>query len=403
MKLFDPQRSADAPLPKPRSGPGAAASASFDIARARSESTARFHARPRTLPRPRVGFLTPSLHLGGAEIWIATLMAYLDRERLEIAGVATTTGGLNDSQMVAACIPNAPVFAGPDAVGRLKTSCDAIVAWGVCDLADRVAGFGGSVVLVAHGSCDGTRSLLGAALAGATHLAAVSETSASAFPSDLTLGRDITIIHNGVDPRRCISQVSRTAVRHRWGVRAHEVAIGHVGRLSPEKNPLAVARAVAQLGDPFRAVYVGDSRWHNHILAQIRQLCPNAVIEPPAFHVGDVLNSLDCFLLASPHEGFSLALAEAWYCGVPTVVTAAGALAELEAAHGQLALRVPFDPSAEQLAEAVRRAVCPTNWGLVERTASLVRQRFTADIMGRKWTEYLLAILTGAVFRSALS
>ena len=98
-------------------------------------------------------------------------------------------------------------------------------------------------------------------------------------------------------------------------------------------------------------------------------------------------------MLASRSEGFSLALCEAWMCGVPTVATPVGAVPELKEQFGRLTVPVPIDPSEAELARAVRRAVSPENRVVVDHAQMVAQKHFTAEAMGRRWTDYVLKML----------
>ena len=111
--------------------------------------------------------------------------------------------------------------------------------------------------------------------------------------------------------------------------------------------------------------------------------------------MGDVYNALDCFVLASPHEAFSLALAEAWYCGIPTVSTPVGAVPELEKLHEQLTVRVPVRPSGEQLADAVREAMSDANRPVIQRAQKAVAEHYTVEKMGARWSQYIVDLVQG--------
>jgi len=325
--------------------------------------------------RPRVGFVTPNLVLGGAERWILNLLRFSDRERIALAGVALVAL-LNDAPAdLAMCLEaseSAPVFAGPDrtAVARsgevsrqspedrpqhapgdgarespdsppvirfcsvqealavLCNRCDAIVAWG-CDHFNRLMAdrrFAGKLVIVAHGSGPSTAQMLAASKAAAHYLVGVSRASAAAFRDPRA-----TVIHNGADPTRCAVTVSRDKVRRQWGAADGEILIGYVGRFSWEKNPLAAAQAAREMGQGYRAVYIGGGVHEDEVKMKVRELAPESIFVPPVEQIGDALNALEVFMLASPSEGFSLALTEAWLCGVPAVATRVGAVPELEA------------------------------------------------------------------------
>ena len=154
--------------------------------------------------------------------------------------------------------------------------------------------------------------------------------------------------------------------------------------MSVEKNPLAAAQAVQMLGSPYRAVLIGGGPGTDFYLAQARRMVPDLVYQPAVEDVGDMYRALDCFVLASQFEGFSLALAEAWYCGCPTVATPVGAT-ELADMHGRLYVRVPVGCTPRELARAVRAALSPENRPTVAHAAEVVATHYTAAAMCRRW------------------
>ena len=106
----------------------------------------------------------------------------------------------------------------------------------------------------------------------------------------------------------------------------------------------------------------------------------------------DALAALDCFVLASPAEGNSLALLEAWAAGVPTVTTPVGAVPELERRHGPMSVSVPLQPNPHDLAAGVLAAIAPENRPTVENARAVVRGHYTAQQMGAAWSRYLVRI-----------
>lgn len=137
-----------------------------------------------------------------------------------------------------------------------------------------------------------------------------------------------------------------------------------MGRQSPEKNPLAPAKAVwaARNRRPaWHAVYYGPGPAGRGPCPETHAWCEEHIpgryrMYPPETHIGDILQGFDCLVLASHREAFSLTLIEAWLAGTPVVATPVGSVEELEAKFGRLVFRVPVDPSPEQLAEAVAQA-----------------------------------------------
>jgi len=240
-------------------------------------------------------------------------------------------------------------------------------------------------VLVSHGAGHWTETILRTSKDAADRLVGVSAVAAEAFQ---TLG--VNVIHNGADGERCQVTQPRHALRQEWGVTAGEKLIGYLGRFSWEKNPLAAALAVRELGEPFRAVYLGGGWKEKEVKAAVCEVAPDAIFLPPREDIGNVLNALDVLVLASPSEGFSLSLTEAWLCGLPAVATRVGAVPELEAIHGQLVTPVPVRPSASQLAAAVRQALSVENQTVVERAKRVAWANYTAKAMGDRWTKFLI-------------
>ena len=272
--------------------------------------------------------------------------------------------------------------------------------WGLPNLAmlRQFVHKGGRVIVVGHGHCEWTMRCLSACSPYVTDWTAVSRHATMSFPDPTR----VKVLHNGIDTDRCRPTRTRDEVRVEWGARPDEIMVGYVGRLSAEKNPLAVVDAAEALGPPYRAVLVGGGPGTDWFVGEARKRLPNTIHQPPVEQVGDVYRALDCFILASPSEGFSLALAEAWYCGCPTVATPVGAT-ELTEEHGPLAVEVPINPTADQLAEAVRGAISPENRPVVERAAQVVATHYTATAMCRRWREYLTTPLNPIVGRRFVS
>lgn len=364
--------------------------------------------QPSTDGRPlRVGFVFPGIHMGGATQWLRSLLEHGTSDgtgacRLAWSGVALTRHDKQDQVLATDIAKRAMIvgdrmldFAGAvkldtaaDAVQFVAAESDVLVCWCREPLADLLGDFKGPVVLLSHGSCPWTEELIRAQELRATHFAAVSLAAAQVFRGDA----EVTILHNGAEPSRCKPRHKRATVRKEWGLRRGEIAIAHVGRFSWDKNPLAVANAVAQLGRPYRAVYVG-SGWREY---DVKEAVKNAVHEPifagECEHVGDALAAADCFVLATPHEGFSLSLIEAWMAGTPVVATRVGAVPEIEERFGSLVVPVPVCPTPAELAAAVKLAISGRNKSRIARARKVAAEHFTAQAMGRRWCDWLSKI-----------
>ena len=338
-------------------------------------------------PRIRVGLLTPTLLFGGAERWVAALAAGLDPDRFDVLGVAVRDAGKLFPPIADKVRRRCPILEGESSFPALAEKCDLLIAWGLPNLA-MLAGFGGRVVYVGHGHCEWSVQCVRSCAAFVTDWAAVSQHAADSFPDPAR----VAVLHNGIDTDRCVPRHSREAMRAAWGVEPDEILVGYVGRMSAEKNPLAAVEAVAALGRPFRAVLVGDGPGRKSFVEKARSLVPDTVCQLAVENVGDVYRALDCFVLASRFEGFSLALAEAWYCSCPAVATPVGAT-ELGRQHGRLYVRVSVGCGARELARAVRLAIAPENRPTVACAARVVATHYTAEAMCRRWESYLESLV----------
>lgn len=333
--------------------------------------------------KPRVALFSPGLRMGGAERWIVDLAKHLDRDRVHVAGIGVRHWDC-DGPLLAKATQTTVVMMGEEACQQLARSADALILWGTGNLP---TGSPEHSVYVSHGAGACAKQWAPLIAAKRVKLAAVSRWAAQIFPT----GSNVAIIHNGVDRERLEPKLGREKTRAKWGLKPSEIAVGYVGRFSYEKNPAAAASAVQKLGRPYRAVYVGDG------IPQVRNFLkrfkPEPIFIPRTEQIGDVYAALDCFVLASRSEGFSLALTEAWMCGVPTVTTPVGAMPELEEQFGKLSVSVPIEPCEKQLAEAVKQAVSNENRLVVEHAQMVARKHFTAQAMGRRWTDYVLKML----------
>jgi glycosyltransferase involved in cell wall biosynthesis len=359
----------------------------------------------------RIALLTPTLLMGGAERWLISLARCCDRRRIEWTGTALSHGAAVHPDLCREMSAYMPVYAGPEAapledsirrcpsartaLQTVLTDADVLITWGLPNLGDLVRGYTRPVVLVSHGGGEWARWTVRSSEAAATHLVAVSETARLAFSPEYH--DRVAILHNGIDVQRCTPTIPRQQMRAVCGFADHHRLIGYVGRYSPEKNPTAAACVAHHLGGNYRAVYAGSGWQEAEVRRRVQQIAGSrACFIPMDRQVGNALSALDVFVLASPAEGFSLALAEAWYCGVPVVATRVGAVPELEAFHGPLVSPVEIHPSPEALAQAVEYALTPAfRSDVVPRACEAVAQHYTSAVMGQCWTDYLCAICGG--------
>ena len=365
----------------------------------------------------QVAFLTPTMGLGGAERWIVSLCrAWANRKRVDVRAVSLTAGAQTwepfcvdleamgvpvlgsrtlheDGPNAARAIARLPGAA--DALRAATQGVDVLIHWGVPFAADliRLAGYRGPSISVSHGSGQWTLDMTTQAASGSSHFAAVSVPSMRAQPQHV---QDRTeVLWNGVDLDRVSVITPRDKMRSQWGVEGDDIVIGYVGRLSDEKNPMAIADAWRGLrgeldGKRVVPVWIGDGWQAAKYHALIRETVGDAGrIVPATNDVGSVLNALDVYVLASPGEGFSLGLMEAWAAGRPTVATPVGAVPELETQFGAMVCGVPVSPSPAELARAVEQAVSTEGAEIARNAQHVSLEHLTLTAMGERWATYL--------------
>ena len=355
----------------------------------------------------RVAFVAPSLQLGGAERWMVSLAMNTNPSEIQWVGTALRAPHRVSLSLVgelARCMPVLGIT--PPGRGQLLPWIQpgteaAVFAW-LADNADCVIawGPGGSVgptppervIFVAHGARASTCRTALAARPYCDNYVAVSATSRAALPAEIQ--ERTTVIHNGIDEDRCRVTLSRQVVRQQLNLPEKAVLVGHVGRIDPDKSPVALARTVARLPRAYHAVYCGSGRGQQEIQRKVRKMLGGrAHFCGERADVGNVMNALDVVVLASPSEGFGLALVEAWYAGVPTVSTRVGIVAAL-ASEPPVAVTVPVRPHSATLAKAIKRALTAGSKAqLLPRASALARERFTARQMAVNWTSYLQRLL----------
>lgn len=183
----------------------------------------------------------------------------------------------------------------------------------------------------------------------------------AAVTSHAAVGYDtnrFVVIPNGFDTSTFSRDLqSRHALRQAWGIAEHELAIGMVARLDPQKdhgNFVATAAIVAKELPSTRFVLVGRGVTQSALLSrQISEagLLQRFVLEEQHRDVPRVMNALDIFCLSSRTEGFPNVLGEAMACETPSVTTDAGDARNL-IGNDMLVARVE-DPS--ELAQCILR------------------------------------------------
>lgn len=182
------------------------------------------------------------------------------------------------------------------------------------------------------------------------------------------------------------SGLDREEARETLGLPSEMPIVGWVGRLSPEKGPDVLLRAMGLIGRRrARISYLGDGPARIALEAQERQMVANESLESDQvrFHgivpdAGRLLRAFDVLVLSSRTEGTPIILFEAMDAEVPVVTTRVGGVPDV--VTDQEAILVPSE-DPEALARAIRRVLDnPTEAGRrAQRAARKLRQEFTPE------------------------
>jgi glycosyltransferase involved in cell wall biosynthesis len=204
----------------------------------------------------------------------------------------------------------------------------------------------------------------------------------------------IEVIHNAIRPGWGAER--RPELRDALGIPAQRKLILIVGRLSREKDHLALLEAVAALAghDPHLLI-VGEGPERARIEARAAALAlgGRVTLTGQAPSAEPYYGIADLAVLSSRSEGSPNALLEAMAAGVPAVATNVGGIPEI-VTHGEHALLVPPGDSAA-LAAAMDRVL-----GDPDLAAGLAR-RARKHVLARHTPEARIAALA-AIYRRLL-
>lgn len=200
------------------------------------------------------------------------------------------------------------------------------------------------------------------------------------------------VIPNGFELDRFQpSPETRARLRQSLELPDDAVAVGMVGRYHPQKdhaNFLRMAEIVSRRAPQVRFVLVGrgvdEQNAHLVRLSREHGLEGRVRFLGERSDVSEILSALDVFCLSSQNEGFPNVVGEAMSCGVPCVVTDAGAAGEVV---GDTGIVVPRRDH-ESLARGVLSMLEMPSSGrsaLGERARARIQQHFALDTIVKKY------------------
>lgn len=329
--------------------------------------------------RPLVVHVITRLELGGAQQNTLDTCRRLDRARFRVALLAGP-GGVLDAE--ARAVPDLTFETVPNLVREVSPRRDrAAFRWLRGRFAELAAG-GGPLIVHTHSSKAGIVGRLAARAAGAARIvhtihgfghpafqnplaralavalerraARVTDRFIAVSQANIEEGRalglfaraPVELIRSGFDLDRFRQPgVTRAEARARLGLPAVGPIVGSIACLKPQKAPLDLVRAAAQVRAAVpdcRFVVAGDGEQRPEVEREIARLRLGDAFALLGWRddVPQILAALDAFLLTSRWEGLPRSLVQAMAAGVPVVATAADGTRDV-VADGRTGFLVP--------------------------------------------------------------
>jgi glycosyltransferase involved in cell wall biosynthesis len=193
----------------------------------------------------------------------------------------------------------------------------------------------------------------------------------------------VHLVPNALARREAL--LDRAAARAELGLAPEATVIGWIGRLSLEKGPDVLLRAVPDLGDPgWQVSMIGEGPLRSLLRQTSDQL---GIAERVRWHglVPDAARcyaAFDCVVLSSRTEGTPIVLLEAMAGGIPVVATRVGGVPDVMR-EDEGFLVPPEAPAA--LAAAVRSVL--TDRGAAASRAARAAARIARDYAPGPWLD----------------
>lgn len=204
-------------------------------------------------------------------------------------------------------------------------------------------------------------------------------------------------VYNGIDLDHFThsdTADSRAWIQEQYDISASDVVLGNVARFRSEKRQEDIVQAVSILresGYPIKALLVGDgprSRVIEHYI-ESKALQNHVFLTGLQNDVRPYLRAMDCFVISSHQETFSMAALEAMAAGKPLIMTDVGGAAEMLDHDVNGFLYPPGD--VEALVENVKKLI---DRELIEsmgnNSKTTVTEKFTLTKMVSEYENILL-------------
>lgn len=205
-------------------------------------------------------------------------------------------------------------------------------------------------------------------------------------------------IHNAIELSTFLPLLDKTFLKRELGISDETLLIGAVGRLNEQKAPFDFIKLAARVREYFpdaHFVWIGSGPLEKKARVLVRDLNLDGVFYfmGQRSDVGQLLSGMNCFVLSSLWEGFSIVLLEAMAARVPIVAT--DILGNNEAIRsgidGWLVTPGNVDAMAEKVVSIINSPVMAAKFS--ESSYIRVREKFNRKQMLRQIESLYLELI----------
>lgn len=157
----------------------------------------------------------------------------------------------------------------------------------------------------------------------------------SAIKNKIAKESKMNIIENGIDFKKfqdCYKHREKT--RKKYNIKDSDIAIGVVGRISEQKDPITFIKAAKIVNDKYpntKFVYIGSGDLEEEVIkyAKKENLIDKVIITGWVNNKKEYIPILDIAVLPSKWEGFGLVLVEYMICKKPIVASKVGGILDI--------------------------------------------------------------------------
>ncbi|HVB36308.1 MAG TPA: glycosyltransferase family 4 protein [Candidatus Acidoferrales bacterium] len=209
----------------------------------------------------------------------------------------------------------------------------------------------------------------------------------------------VAVVYDGVDIPPATTIEGRRVARARWKISDHDVLLGCVGYLLPEKGQESLLRAMPEICKDFpscRVMVAGDGpcRLKLQGLAAELQIEDAVIFSGFIDDVDSVYRAFDLFVFPSLAEPLGSSLLAAMAHGLPAIAVASGGVPEI-IKNGRNGILVTA-PDSGELAAAIRKMLndraAATRLGDAARET--VTRRFSAQLLAENTLQHYHMILS---------